>query len=101
MNEKAHALRPVYMDVKANEFKNYEAVTFPNGPAAGCDLYLRQVGVFPKPTEKTPYTVDVLDADGDIIDEINLTREAFRYLCRRLKVKRDRGDEQEAAPDVS
>jgi hypothetical protein len=94
VTEKAAALRPIRVDEKRNEFINYEATTFPTGPAAGCDMYLRRLAAFgfllPK-NAKNDLAVDILDVDGDIIDTFPISREGFLYLRRTLRFRRERG----------
>jgi hypothetical protein len=92
LNEKAFALRPIRVDVKRNEFVNYEGTTFPRHPAAGCDMYLRRLAAFGCLLSKesfSPLAVDVLDAGGDILDTFPISKEGFEYLRRQLRFRRD------------
>ncbi|MHB1674641.1 MAG: hypothetical protein ACYCSP_10365 [Acidobacteriaceae bacterium] len=64
------ALRPFRTDAQHNEFVNYEAITFPEHPKAGCDLYLRRVALFGL----------VEDGDGPLgIDVLRKTATSFTH----------------------
>jgi hypothetical protein len=91
---KAHALRPIRVDVKRNCFINYEATTFPNDPRGGCDMYLRRLKAFghildsAEPVDGS-LAVDVLDENGDIVDTLAISAHGFKYLRRQLKFRRE------------
>jgi hypothetical protein len=86
-----HALQLVRCGKEA--FVYYEAVTFPNGPRAICDMYLRRASICGKIGEgvASAYTMDILDEDGDTLIELPIERKAARYLIEklRLRVRRD------------
>jgi hypothetical protein len=87
----AVALRPVRMDKKRDTFILYEGTTFPRNPWAGCELYLRRCRAFGfLVSDERDLLIDVLDADGDIIQDYPISRQGFEYLRRTLKFKRDR-----------
>ena len=90
-NPNAFALRAFRMDVKRNVFLNFEAVTFPNGPWAGCDVTLRRAAVcgITEESSDSLLGLDVLDKDGDIVQTLSLSRNAFEYLRRTLKLRRE------------
>jgi hypothetical protein len=82
----AFALRPVRMMVKQNRFRFYSAITFPNGPWKGCELYLRRCKAFGYLTDDgTGLTIDVLDEAGNILQGFSVTRTGFDYLRQKLK----------------
>jgi len=88
----AHALRPVRIvrDVAVH----YSATTFPQNPRGGCELTLRRLGGFGHltgvPGDKLEdLWVDVLDAQGDILQEWPITRKGMEYLRRTLRFVRE------------
>lgn len=86
LHKDAVALRPVRMREKQNDFVFYSATTFPDGPWSGCELTLRRCQSFGYlKDDKSGIMVDVLDKDGDIIQEFHLTKQGFQYLRRTLK----------------
>lgn len=86
----AVALRPVRMNEKAQTFTFYEGTTFPRNPYGGCNLYLRRCHAFGYlEADAGNLIVDVLNADGDIIQDFPITRKGFEYLRRTLKFKRE------------
>ncbi len=91
----AHALRPMRIDRSENAI-HYEATTFPNGPYKGCELTIRRMECFgyvlpsnPDGLEGSRF-VDVLDANGDILDTLPVTQTGFEYMRRFLKFRRER-----------
>ena len=48
------ALHPFRIDIKNNQFVNYEAFIFPKHPKAGCDMYLRRVAALFGLAERGP-----------------------------------------------
>jgi hypothetical protein len=87
LNTTAHALRLVETDVENNTFVCDDAVTFPDGPYLGCCQTLRQAYVFgEQPNIVSRYSVDILDSNGDIIQEINLSKLQFDALRRALVI---------------
>lgn len=88
----AHALRPVRM--RGDEAVNYSATTFPQDPLGGCRLTLRRLEAFGylagAPGDHLGNLwVDVLDAEGDILQEWPITRRGFEYLRRTLRFVRE------------
>ncbi len=83
---KAHALRPVRSMPNVNGFRFYTATTFPEGAWQGCELYLRRANAFGylRDEPHSPFTLDVLNSDGDVIQDYPLTRAGFGYLRRIL-----------------
>ena len=94
--ETTHALRLVRCDEKNNRFIYYEGVTFVDRPRATIEMYLRRARVCGDigPGVESNYTVDLLDGDGDILDELKIERRAARYLVEKLRLR----VEQEAQP---
>ncbi len=85
------ALRPFCIDAQHNEFVNYEAITFPEHPKAGCDMYLRRVALFGLVEDGDgPLGIDVLAENGDILHTFTITRGGFEYLRRSLRFRVDR-----------
>jgi hypothetical protein len=90
--EQAVALRPVRIDVKRDRFIYYEAMTFPKHPAAGCNMYLRRLEACGLASASfSSVAVDVLDADGSILETVQITKDGFEYLRRQLRFRVDRG----------
>lgn len=92
LSPEAHALRPVR--VVKDVAIHYTATTFPNGPRAGCELYLRRMGCFGHlagvPGDKLEdLWVDVLDAQGDILQEWPINRKGMEYLRRTFRFVRE------------
>jgi hypothetical protein len=91
LDKRAFALRPVRVLEVQNVFRNYEATTFPKGPYSGCRQMFRRLQITGGLSERqTNLMLDVLDENGDIIQEYFLTRQGFEYLRRSLKFKVDR-----------
>lgn len=86
----AYALRLVRVDEKRNEFLNYEAVTFPKGPWDGVELYLRRACIKPKAATDSAYVVDILDAEGDIVQDFIVSQQQANYFKTKLKLRRER-----------
>lgn len=87
-----HALRLVRVDERNNCFVNYSAVTFGN-PCATIGMYLRRAAVCGNDAVGSAYTIDFLNENGDIIDDVAISQPAARYLVNKLKLR----VEQEAA----
>ena len=86
LDKKAFALRPVRMLINKNDFRYYEATTFPANPFNGCSMYLRRCFGDLKEDDSN-LSIDVLDENGDIIQEYPITRKGFNYLRMVLKFK--------------
>jgi hypothetical protein len=91
----AYALRLCRTIKSKNSFRLYDPVTFPKDPRGGCLLYLRRCQAFGYLVDDSPFVVDVLDANDDIIQDYSLTREGFNWLKRAIKTggERAQGDE--------
>ena len=88
----AYALRLCRTLESKNAFRLYDPVTFPNDPRGGCLLYLRRCQAFgylveDSPVEDSPFMVDVLDENDDIVQDYSLTREGFNWLKRALDTR--------------
>jgi hypothetical protein len=89
LNSEAFALRPTRINEKKNELIYYDAITFPNGPYAGCDVYLRRVALFGLSESRLcDVGLDVLNENGDIVQELYVTKKGFEYLRRCLKFRK-------------
>lgn len=89
LHSEAFALRPTRINVSKNELIYYDAITFPNGPYAGCDVYLRRVALFGLSESRlSDVGLDVLNKDGDIVQELYITKRGFEYLRRCLKFRK-------------
>lgn len=97
LDRNAHALRPFRVDEKRNRFVHYEASTFPVDPRAGCDTIMRRAAVCGPVVENGDgqLGVDVLNADGDIVQTFSVSRGVFEYLRRTLKFRREPTGERE------
>lgn len=89
----AHALRPMRIDKRDHPI-HYTATTFPRGAYAGCELTIRRMECFgmlvPQSSQlEGSRFVDVLDAEGDILDTIGVTQKGFEYMRRVLGVRRE------------
>lgn len=91
MPKDAFALRPVRILTDGN-IRLYTATTFTDSPRSGCDTYYRRARIFgiPDDCESARGICDILNADGDIIEEFYLSRDALNYLIRKLGCKVDR-----------
>lgn len=85
----AVALRPMRVFRTKTKLKTriYTAVTFPDGPWIGCELTLQRCMAFGYLVEDSDIVVDVLDENGDIIQDYSVSREGFKYLRRVLKLR--------------
>jgi hypothetical protein len=78
------------VDAKNNTFVHYEGMTAADSAKSSnfCSLWINRLTVLGMITQdSTPYGLDVLDEDGDIIDEHKLTKSGFEYLRRSWKFK--------------
>lgn len=92
----AHAIRLTRL--AGNTIVEYEAVTFPRNPRAGCLMWLRRCEACGYIVNRlTGWVIDILDTNGDIIQEFNVTRRGFGYLRRSLKFRRERENAKGAA----
>lgn len=90
VDRKAFALRPIRVDVKNDRFIYYEGTTFPKGPQSGCSLIIRRMVAFGFIVKDSDFILDVLDEEGDIIQDFNISRRGFEYLRSKLKFRRAR-----------
>lgn len=89
LSPQAFALRPVRIDAKRDRFIIYEATTFPDDPFNGCELMLRRCAFFAMlAKDEAALMIDILNSDGDIIQDVPVNRQGFRYLRRIVKFKR-------------
>jgi len=66
----------------------HEPMTFPDNPFQGTDQLFRQCKAIGGIAQMdTAYVLDVLNQDGEIIQDFSLTRIGFRFICRRLKCR--------------
>jgi hypothetical protein len=79
----AHALRPAR--IVREELRHFTGTTFPDGAYEGCALTLRRMDVFGMIADgDADQWVDVLDENGDILHEVPVTPNGFKYLRRVL-----------------
>lgn len=85
----AVALRPmrVFRTQATVKTRLYTAVTFPDGAWSGCELTLRRCMAFGYLVESNDIVIDVLNENGDIIQDYSVSREGFKYLRRVLKLR--------------
>ena len=84
----AHAFRLVRANFKRNKITEYEAITFRSDPRISIDMYLRRARVAGSlQVPDSPYAIDILNADGDIIQDFQVEKGAFDYLRRTFKLK--------------
>jgi hypothetical protein len=86
LSKDAFALRPDRFLVSRNEIRYYDATTFPDGPFAGCSLYLRRC-LGNLIDDGSGLQIDVLAQNGDIIQEYPINRQGFSYLRRVLRFR--------------
>jgi hypothetical protein len=90
----AHALRPMRIGRQGDAI-HYEATTFPSDPYQGCELQVRRMECFGMLTrrEQGPlqgsWFLDVLDAEGDILDTLEVNAQGVKYMRRTLYMKRE------------
>lgn len=95
----AVALRPVRFIGSGDntDLRFYEGVEFlTKDPSASCDMYYRRCEVFSgvaKGPDDASGICDVLDKNGDIIDDFWLTAAGLNWLYRTLKTRVDKGVE--------
>ena len=84
----AVALRPVRAFKTRDGFRFYEATTFPQWLWGGCETYLRRCKAmgFLK-DDGCLIVLDVLDENGDVIQDFPLTIRGFHYLRREFGFK--------------
>ena len=89
LHKDAVALRPVrilHRNKKDAELRLYTAITFSVDPWNGCKISLWRCFLFGRPDpEESDVLIDVLNNDGDIIQDFAITIAGFEYLRRTLK----------------
>ena len=90
LDPRAVALRPVR--ALKDGFRYYEATTFPQNPWQGCEMYLRRCKAFGFLKGDGEIVLDVLDKNGDVIQDFPLTRKGLRYLRKEFRFKVERED---------
>lgn len=89
LHEDAFALRPVRVVRRKNkdaELLLFTATTCSEDPWEGCRSFLWKCFLFGRPVMgKTNLLIDVLNKDGDIIQDFAVTDVGFAYLRRILK----------------
>jgi hypothetical protein len=96
LHPEAYGLQPVR--IIRDELRVYEAVTFPKATTrwSGCERQLRILRATGGLKDDGSHCLlDVLNEDGDIVQDIRITLAAFNYLRRTWKFRRIR-DEQYA-----
>lgn len=86
----AYALRPVR--VVGDAIRTYTAVTFEPDPWRGCAQMInrcRSLGWLGDADRNVARGVDILNSDGDIVQEFSISRRGFEYLRRTLKFRVD------------
>lgn len=90
LHPNAHALTAFRVLANGNG-RQYSATTFPQNPWQGCERFIRMcraVGWIPRPgapAEDGYAVLDVIDADGDIIQDFPIRdAKAFQQIKRRL-----------------
>lgn len=81
----AYAIRPVRL-IGEDELRHYEAVYFPNNPRSGIEQYLRQL-LGDLTDDGSGLLLDILNEDGDIVQDYPLNRSGFKFLRSRLKLR--------------
>jgi hypothetical protein len=82
----AVSLRPIR--IVGGELRLYTEITFEPDAYAGCDVWLRRL--LGQAIDESDCMIDVLDEDGDIIQEVPVTRRGFEYLRRSLHFRWER-----------
>jgi hypothetical protein len=85
----AFALRPVRFLPRENKIRFYTGVTFPGSEWVGCELQLRRCKAFGYLVEDSDVMIDVLNENGDIIQEFPISKKGFEYLREKLKFRVD------------
>ena len=91
--------------LKNGAMRQYTATTFPNDPWQGCEHMIRtgmKLGMLRPPSaEKSVGVLDVLNEDGDIVQDFDIvTARGLRYLKRKLgwRVESEDGTTAVSAP---
>ena len=86
----AVAMRPVRIKPKTNRIITYTATTFvTQDKASAIDQLIRMLGSSRLGKEETKgddrFVLDILDAEGYIIQDYPINRQGFKYLRMKLK----------------
>lgn len=85
----AHALT-AFRILPSGEGREYTATTFPRDPWAGCEHFIRmarKVGWL-SPAGESYAVLDVLDAEGDIVQDFGIRdASAFQQIKRHLNLR--------------
>ena len=87
LHESAFAIRPVR--IVGGCLREYDAITFPCNPRAGVSIYLRRCLAHLQ-DDGSHCLLDILDKQGDIVQDYPITHSGFEYLRRSLKFKWNR-----------
>lgn len=85
LDQEAFAIRPVR--VVSGQLREYEAVTFPDNPWQGCEMWLRRCRAFGYLAGGEYAVIDILSANGDIIQDFQVSKDGFNYLRDKLKFR--------------
>ena len=93
LQKSAHALRPMRIDRDESPV-HYTATTFPLNPYNGCELLVRRMECFGYLNRREGHLqgrwfLDVLDADGDILDTLEVNQRGVGYLRSVLRFRRE------------
>jgi hypothetical protein len=75
-----------------NSIREYSEVTWDKSQQSMCSMWLLRL-LCEAVDHETGLKIDVLNKDGDIIQEVNVTRDGFEYLRSRLKFRWENRDE--------
>lgn len=89
----AHALRPMRIDRDESPV-HYESTTFPRGAFQGCELQIRRMECFGMLTKRDgslqgTWFIDVLDAEGDILETLEVNARGVKNMRRTLFMERE------------
>jgi hypothetical protein len=89
VHEDAYALQCIRADHKNNQFIYYTAIRFPGRERDGIDTAIRRClgGVTTDPKIGDYAVLSIINKDEDEVQELYLTRPAFKYLQRTLKFR--------------
>jgi hypothetical protein len=85
---------------------HYTATTFPNNPYGGCELTIRRMECFGMLTKREgplqgTWFLDILDAEGDILDTLEVNQKGVKYLRRKLRFRREDSTLQDAFDNLA
>jgi hypothetical protein len=91
MPDDAYALRPVRF-MRNEQLKYYSAVTFPENPRAGCDIYRRRcdiTGGIAAGQDDATGICDILNERDDIVADFWLNDKGLKFLYSKLNLRVD------------